>query len=456
MHKTLWHRLKNLQSDRALQIILIFAFILSGIILRLIWPADMEWKFDEKDIFSWSQRIVNGESPIPVAGAMSSALVRIPGMSIWFFALPGKFVDTPVALVQWVQWLNVVTLGLFTGFVFWQIPQKHHLMWLWGIAIASVNPLAILLSRRIWQPDVLAFFCFFIFLGHWFRKKPLGSFTWGLFGIFSAQLQMGGFFLVASLASWTFICDLRQKIFRKTLWFYWSLGTLVGGLPLIPWFLEVLPEFSGSRKYWLSLLFPKFYAQWSTTALGINLSFTLKNWFWTDFIQQPLMGGQPTFFMAIFHLVLVAIGIILIYQGAQRWLKRKRHNPAGDGDSQLEFYLYGVGLVGVLFALLRINVHPYYIAIAFPFPYLWLAHLCRGRLKYLLTITILQLLISANFLIHVHTTGGLPECGQGYGVSYRFQTEYGVPCVEDYSRLPQVEADTTIFTRNISDDGRAS
>lgn len=436
MRNTPWQRFNTLQRDRPIQLALIFTFLALGILLRVVWPEDMEWKFDEKDIFSWSQRIVNGESPIPIAGAMSSALVRIPGMSIWFFAMIGQFADHPIAMVQWVQWLNVCTLLLLTGFVFWQVPHSEQLTWLWGIAIASVNPLAILLSRRIWQPDVLAFFCFFIFLGHWMRKKPLGSFTWGLFGIWSAQLQMGGFFLVASLALWTFICDLRQNVFRKTMWCYWGLGTLIGGIPLIPWFLEVIPELSGSRKYWLSLLFPKYYAQWSTTALGVNLSFTLKESFWKEFLKQPFLSGWPTFLMGVLHLVLVIIGILLIYQGSCRLLTRQRENQVNREESSLIFYFHSVGfMVGLLFALARINVHPYYIAIAFPFPYLWLAQLCQRRFSYLLTITLCQLLISINFLVHVHLTGGLAECGQGYGVSYRFQTEYGVPCIENYSLM---------------------
>ncbi|NET58483.1 MAG: hypothetical protein F6K47_20715, partial [Symploca sp. SIO2E6] len=100
-------------------------------------------------------------------------------------------------------------------------------------------------------------------------------------------------------------------------------------------------------------------------------------------------------------------------------------------ESKLSFYLKALGFgVGGAFTLSRVNVHPYYIAIAFPFIYLWLAGLYRNKVKILLAIALVQLLISLTFLTYVHRTGGMPYCGAGYGVSYRFQVEKGIPCNE--------------------------
>ncbi|MGB5967600.1 MAG: hypothetical protein WBG70_04650, partial [Spirulinaceae cyanobacterium] len=81
--------------------------------------------------------------------------------------------------------------------------------------------------------------------------------------------------------------------------------------------------------------------------------------------------------------------------------------------------------------LSRVNVHPYYITLVFPFTYIWLARLYKNKLKVLIAIALVQLLISCSFLMFVHRTGGMPYCGAGYGVSYRFQVEKGVACQEN-------------------------
>ncbi|NER22783.1 MAG: hypothetical protein F6J96_19215 [Symploca sp. SIO1C2] len=469
-------KISNLQFNPRLQLLTVISFLLIGSILRLIWAADMEWKYDEKSIFELSQQIASGSTPWPVSGFPSSVLVRIPGMSVWCFAVIAKFAHDPIAMVRWVQWLNVITIWLFFGFILWQIAKEERHTWLWGLAIMSVNPLAILLSRRIWQPDILAPFCFLVLLGHWFRRKFWGSFLWGFVAILTGQVQMGGFFLVIGLFLWTVWHEYKQKILRKTAWVGWFLGTAIGFLPLIPWLWEVLPQMESYRRSIVALLVPKFYSQWVTTALGVNLSFTLKDFFWQDFLREPSVFGIPTYLMIPAHLFLVGIGLYPLY----RWLKKKQNPPLtpprrGTGSSpdeknpppgdesrlfpipdsrfpipdsrfpipdsrfpiphsqepKLSFYLKALGFgVGGAFTLSRVNVHPYYIAIAFPFIYLWLAGLYRNKIKILLAIALVQLLISLTFLVYVHRTGGMPYCGAGYGVSYRFQVEKGIPCNE--------------------------
>ncbi|NES20050.1 MAG: hypothetical protein F6K41_14245 [Symploca sp. SIO3E6] len=454
------NKISNLQFDPRLQLLAVISFLSIGSILRLIWAADMEWKYDEKSIFELSQQIASGSTPWPVSGFPSSVLVRIPGMSVWCFAVIAKFAHDPIAMVRWVQWLNVITIWLFFGFILWQIAKEERNTWLWGLAIASVNPLAILLSRRIWQPDILAPFCLLVFVGHWFRRKFWGSFIWGFVGILTGQVQMGGFFLVMGLFLWTVWHEYKQKTLRKTAWIGWFLGTAIGFIPLIPWLLEVLPQMESYRRSIVALLVPKFYSQWVTTALGVNLSFTLKDFFWQDFLREPSVFGIPTYLMIPAHLFLVGIGLYPLY----RWMKRRqeaggrRQEAEGSPDEkvspsedesrlfpiphspfpiphlqepQLSFYLKALGFgVGGAFTLSRVNVHPYYIAIAFPFIYLWLAGLYRNKVKILLAIALVQLLISLTFLVYVHRTGGMPSCGAGYGVSYRFQVEKGIPCNE--------------------------
>ena len=62
-----------------------FAIALVGTLLRCCWPADMEWKFDEQEMFrlageAWSQ-------DLPLMGMPSGAGLPNAGFSIWPFAL---------------------------------------------------------------------------------------------------------------------------------------------------------------------------------------------------------------------------------------------------------------------------------------------------------------------------------------------------------------------------------
>ncbi|NEP59909.1 MAG: hypothetical protein F6K31_23375 [Symploca sp. SIO2G7] len=455
---------KQQTTNNQLQLLVIISFLIIGSLLRLLWAADMEWKSEEQWMFNQAQQIVNGTIPLPISGIQSSIGIPNPGMGVWCFAAIAKFADDPVSMARGVQLLNIAALWLFFAFVIRQIAKEEKHTWLWGLAIASVNPLAIILSRKIWIPDLLAPFCFLIFLGHWFRQKFWGSFLWGIAGICSGQVHMGGFFVVIGIFCWTIWHDGRKKILKKTAWIGYILGTALGSIPLLLWLWEVLPQWQGSRSSILGLLVPKFYSQWLTTALGINLSYSLKDFFWQDFLREPLIFGISTYIMVPAHLFLVGIGIYPCYKlfksrrrdflhKSRKGVALTKQNPGFLGNlpasmlhpynqlstfakglsrrlkpvtnpenAQLNLYLKALGFgVGGTFTLLAVNVPPYYMALVFPFTYIWLAQLYRHKTKLLLAIVLVQLLISLTFLIFIHRTGGIPFEGSGYGTSYRFQ-----------------------------------
>src|SRR5690242_9424512 len=84
-----------------------------GILLRLIWPADMEWKADEQRMFSWASAIGVTE-PWPAVGMASGVALPNPGLSVWLFVPLARAASDPVALAQIVQVVNVIAL---LGFV---------------------------------------------------------------------------------------------------------------------------------------------------------------------------------------------------------------------------------------------------------------------------------------------------------------------------------------------------
>src|SRR5215208_698789 len=80
-----------------------------GVVLRLLWPADMEWKADEQRMFARSSAIGVSE-PWPQVGMASGVAVPNPGLSIWIFVPLARVAGNPVALAQLVQLVNVAAL----------------------------------------------------------------------------------------------------------------------------------------------------------------------------------------------------------------------------------------------------------------------------------------------------------------------------------------------------------
>lgn len=392
-------------------------FIIVGSALRLLWATDMEWKSEEKWMFEQAQQIARGVAPLPIVGMRSGVKLPNPGMTVWWFALIAKFAHDPIAMVRWVQFLNILTIWLFFGFVFWQIAPQKRQPWLWGLAIASVNPLAVVLSRKIWIPDLLTPFCFLVFLGHWFRKKYWGSFLWGIAGALIGQVHMGGFFYTFGLLLATIWQDNKHKNLKKIRWIAWLIGTVLGSIPLIPWLWAVLPHMGGYSRTIVSLLVPKFYFHWWTTALGVNLSNPLQKVFWSYFLREPVIFNIPTYLMIPAHLFLLGIGIYPLYKYFQ-YRKQPRTFVNEEVDAELNFYLKALAFgVGGVFTLSGVTVQPYYIIIVFPFLYIWLALVYKNKTRLLTTITLVQLFITLTFLTFIHRTGGMP--GRGYGIVYR-------------------------------------
>jgi hypothetical protein len=392
-------------------------FLIVGCCLRLLWAADMEWKSEEQWMFEQAQKIASGSAPLPIVGMQSGVRVPNPGMTVWWFAFIAHFAHDPIAMVRWVQVLNILAIWLFCGFVMWQIIPSQRQPWLWGLAIASVNPLAVVFSRKIWIPDLLSPFCFLVFLGHWFRQKFWGGFLWGIAGVLIGQVHMGGFFFACGLWLWTVWHDFQQKTLKNIAWGGWIFGTALGGIPLVPWALAVIPHMGGYTRSIISLLVPKFYVQWVTTAVGVNLSNPLWKVFWRDFLGEPVIFHIPTYLMIPAHLFLLGIGLYPIYR-----FFTHRNRYLIDKTNPLNFYLQALAFgVGGVFTLSGVNVQPYYILVVFPFMYIWLALVYQHQFKLLLTIALVQLFITVTFLTFIHRTGGVP--GRGYGITYRVQME---------------------------------
>ena len=127
--------------------------ILFGVVVRLVWPSDMEWKGDEQYLFFHA----TGSDPFPWLGQASSVGTHNPGMSIWVYSAMVKVlgISTPVGLVRCVMWVNVLALLALLLFVIKVVPARQREPWLWATALLAVNPVAILFSRKLWVQCVL-------------------------------------------------------------------------------------------------------------------------------------------------------------------------------------------------------------------------------------------------------------------------------------------------------------
>jgi hypothetical protein len=96
------------------------AVVLVGAILRLVWPADMEYKGDEMFLFHHA----TGSDPFPWLGQKSGVGTQNPGMGIWVYSLMAKGLGltSPLLLVRGVMVLNIIALVGLAAFALVAVP----------------------------------------------------------------------------------------------------------------------------------------------------------------------------------------------------------------------------------------------------------------------------------------------------------------------------------------------
>ena len=161
--------------------------IACGIVLRLLWPADMEWKADEQRMFAWASDIGVTE-PWPTVGMASGVALPNPGLSVWAFVPLARVSGDPVALAQLVQLVNVVALLGFVAIGASRLiagPARQ--LWFAGLALMAVNPIAVVLARKIWAQSLLPIVTVATLAAHASRRSWAGAFFWGVAGALSGH-----------------------------------------------------------------------------------------------------------------------------------------------------------------------------------------------------------------------------------------------------------------------------
>jgi len=401
----------------------LFAFALAcGLVLRLLWPADMEWKADEQRMFAWASAIGVTE-PWPPVGMASGVAVPNPGLSVWIFVPLARVAGDPVVLAQIVQFGNVAALlgfAIFGGSRAFTAPVRQ--LWFAGLALMSVNPLAIVLARKIWAQSLLPVFSVAMFAAHAGRSSWGGAFVWGLVGVLTGQIHMSGFFLQAALAAWTWLSERRSGAGTSPArWSAWAVGSAVGAVPLWPWALDLLRSENHFARDWIATLVPRAPYTWLVDSLGIDTPYVYRSeslWF----LAEPRIGGVPTYGMAVAHAALIGIGLYCLVRWAKSIRGPRLISSSEDGNVWLWIHAAAFGMTALLM-LAGVRARRHYLVIAYPLPFVWLAWLLLtyGSARLYRTALALQLAITMTLMLQVHRDGGVAN--GAYGLSYRAQTD---------------------------------
>jgi len=127
-----------------------------------------------------------------------------------------------------VQILNILALAGLLGFAWRQVDPRIKENWLWTMALVCVNPIAVLLQRKIWTQSTLPLFCLLFILGWSRRDRWGGALLWGFLGAWLGQIHLSGFFFAAAVVIWTTASRLLQKQSRAVAWGPWAIGSIIG------------------------------------------------------------------------------------------------------------------------------------------------------------------------------------------------------------------------------------
>jgi hypothetical protein len=345
-----------------------------GIALRFIHPMDIEWKDDERWIFSHAQLMVAG-GQWPWLGMATSMGPPFPGMSLWVFA--GLFavfgVTTPPDLARAVQSFNAAALVAFVTFALVAVPKERREYWLWAAALWAVNPLAVIFERKIWLPSVLPLATIAFIAAWWFRRNAGSAFAWGLVGALMAQVHLGVGFLAVAVAVWTLCYD--RDAFP---WPGWLAGSVIGVLPAMPWLFEMLRCGGRAGVNWRGPI-PGFFLRWITQPFGFGIEYTLGPRHMLEYLGGPVITGRPTYLMALIHLILAALLLVILIQAirAVRFSDWSTMHVVFLGERSetvlITATLWGYGGVLTLLTIAGVGSNRHYLIVATPVMALWTA-----------------------------------------------------------------------------------
>jgi hypothetical protein len=413
------------------------ASLIVGAILRLSFSGDIEFKYDEWFMFGQSQT-VGVTRPLPTLGMLSGVGIRNPPISIWVFVGLGRLFSagTPPELARGVQILNILALAGLLAFACRWTEAKLRECWLWAFALVCVNPLAVILQRKIWAQSTLPIFCL-LFIWAWSKRdRRVWALLWGLAGMWLGQIHMSGFIFAAAVLVWTAAAQILRQTDRKTAWTFWLIGCGLGLITMIPWLhyyfqLHHDHSFGGMFLSWIGLSrwHRGYWQLWVSTPLGLGLWSSLGDGEFGQYLKYPLVAGHATHLIALAHLTILALAgagagryLLVVWRENLTRLPATQRKPASDSRLLLGAAFVGYG---ILLTLSVDVIPPHYLAVTFPLEWLWWVFVFRRAFSapvmrwVMVGFWCCQLILSVGFLGFIHVSHGA-KTGD-YGVGYRYQ-----------------------------------
>lgn len=423
------NRLKAIRP--ALPVLGLVVALAAGIALRLAYPDDIEWKADERWTFGHAQAMLAG-GPWPWLGMATSMGPPNPGMSLWVFAwLSALFgVTTPPDLARVVQGLNGAALVALVAFAYLAVPTQRREYWLWAAALWALNPLAVIFERKIWPPSVLPLGMIGLIAAWWFRRRPGAAFAWGFLGALLGQVHLSVVIFAVALALWTLYHD--RSAFP---WKAWIAGAAVAALPALPWLIDIMHH-GGTEPLNFN---PTFYLRWVTQPFGFGIEYTLWSADMRKYLASPVLGGGPTYFMALVHLALAILVLVILVQAIRTvriagWPGAQAVFVGTSSETVLvNAALWGYGGILTLMTIANTGSHRHYLIVVAPLMALWAALSVfygdrtpdrRRARPILIALCLGQAILTAGLLLYIHRTGVI--AGE-YGPTWRSQQAASLP-----------------------------
>jgi hypothetical protein len=405
-----------------------------GVFLRVLFVQDMEYKEDEEYNFTQTQ-LIGITQPWPWYGIPSGVYLVNPGMSIWVFTALAKLFDihTPTGLAHAVQLFALLGMSLVVPFALRWVAREEQKIWLWSFALAMVNPFLVLYQRKLWPEPFLPFFTMLTLIGWWNRDRKWAAILWGFIGAWLGQIHMSGFFFSAGLFVWTLFFDRKPKVDpKRTHWTGWFIGSVLGALPLIPWFIYLIQHPVGNKisAGWNEIIQLKYWTFWLTNPTGLHLGNPLGilrgNSHWaqiSDFIRYPVIAGQATYLNGLAHAIALIATVWILARGIRSLYQNRKKLPAFViGQSSDTTFVQNSAFIacGILMTATGIMIRRYYMNVTFPLEFIFLIQMAKPETRIgknlLICLWITQLFMSANFVGYIHVNQGATQ--GDYGQAY--------------------------------------
>jgi hypothetical protein len=382
-------------------LVTILAIVVAGSALRLAAPREFEFKADEARMVDLV-RSARATGELPWLGMPTSQGVRNPGMSVWpFVALSYLFGTDGFGLTQSVRALNVLALAAAIAFGWWRLRDREQQLWFAGVLLAAVNPLEVVLHRKLWAQSVLPIVALLV-LWLWLDRKRSWRHAAGLGASAAviAQIHPSGMFVVAALAAGA-LWDRRR---REIPWGAAALGFALLAWPLYFWVVHVVGMATDpapgeavpvSLESWLlNVISFRYVHLLVSNVSGVAMWHSLGSHF-AEFVAHPVV------FVA--HIALIVITVAAL----GRWFLRRCPT---DAEELKPLLLWGLLGTGILMTVAGVFVHRHYYLGLFPLPYVAFAVVLRGNRSWMpvYVVAALQLVVSVAFLIFIHVNRGAP------------------------------------------------